>query len=271
MFSKLGNISNLLATYSLYMKTKYIALLVSILGSSLSLGATISGLTSAYTKGSTTYDGSNGDTLTVSSPTSLPVATTGNWTIAFTVSNLAVTSDSNVGILFTYNTSKPYTNLEGMGYQLTASGDLSLCVGGFNYNGGTAASSTWKTQTLSGYSSDQDLTIFYTFSGGNVTISTILGNDTATLASLDNLASGAAFSGENMTQLNLSAKDTSGDTWTVPDGVTGQYTLENLDVYSAILTEDQMKEYAVGVVPEPATATLSLLGLGALLVRRRRA
>lgn len=252
------------------MKTKYIALLVSILGSSLSLGATISGLTSAYTKGSTTYDGSNGDTLTVSSPTSLPVATTGNWTIAFTVSNLAVTSDSNVGILFTYNTSK-YTNLEGIGYQLTASGDLSLCVGGFNYNGGTAASSPWKTQTLSGYSSDQDLTIFYTLSGGNVTISTILGNDASTLASLDDLASGAGFTGETMTQLNLSAKDTSANTWTVPNGVTGQYTLENLDVYSAILTEEQMKEYAVGVVPEPTTATLSLLGLGALLVRRRRA
>ena len=74
-----------------------------------------------------------------------------------------------------------------------------------------------------------------------------------------------------MTQLNLSAKDTSANTWTVPNGVTGQYTLENLDVYSAILTEEQMKEYAVGVVPEPTTATLSLLGLGALLVRRRRA
>ena len=32
-----------------------------------------------------------------------------------------------------------------------------------------------------------------------------------------------------------------------------------------------MKEYALSAVPEPAAASLGLLGLGILLVRRRRA
>lgn len=84
------------------MKTKYFALLIAAMGSSLSLGASISNLESAYSKNSTVYDGTNGDTLDVSTPTTLNVNANGSWTMAFTVSNLTATSDSNVGLLFTY-------------------------------------------------------------------------------------------------------------------------------------------------------------------------
>lgn len=122
------------------MKTKYFALLIAAMGSSLSLGASISNLESAYSKNSTVYDGTNGDTLDVSTPTTLNVNANGSWTMAFTVSNLTATSDSNVGLLFTYNTGS-YYNLEGMGYQLAEDGTLTLNVGGFNYNGGKPASS----------------------------------------------------------------------------------------------------------------------------------
>ena len=90
------------------MKTKYFALLIAAMGSSLSLGASIRNLESAYSKNSTVYDGTNGDTLDVSTPTTLNVNANGSWTMAFTVSNLTATSDSNVGLLFTYNTTKPY-------------------------------------------------------------------------------------------------------------------------------------------------------------------
>lgn len=253
------------------MKTKYFALLIAAMGSSLSLGASISNLKSAYSKNSTVYDGTNGDTLDVSTPTTLNVNANGSWTMAFTVSNLTATSDSNVGLLFTYNTTKPYYNLEGMGYQLAEDGTLTLNVGGFNYNGGNAASSPWKTQTFSGYSASTPLTLFYTFNRGTVSISAMLGDNTSTLTTLGDLSSGATFNSVTMTQINFSAKDTSGNIWSAPNGITGKYTLNNFDLYTAVLTEDQMREYALSAVPEPAAASLSLLGLGIFLMRRRRA
>ena len=253
------------------MKTKYFALLIAAMGSSLSLGASISNLESAYSKNSTVYDGTNGDTLDVSTPTTLNVNANGSWTIAFTVSNLTATSDSNVGLLFTYNTTKPYYNLEGMGYQLAEDGTLTLNVGGFNYNRGNPASSPWKTQTFSGYSASTPLTLFYTFNRGTVSISAMLGDNTSTLTTLGDLSSGATFNSVTMTQINFSAKDATGNTWSAPNGITGEYTLNNFDLYTAVLTEDQMREYALSAVPEPAASSLGLLGLGIFLMRRRRA
>ena len=144
-----------------------------------------------------------------------------------------------------YNTTKPYYNLEGMGYQLAEDGTLTLNVGGFNYNGGNAASSPWKTQTFSGYSASTPLTLFYTFNRGTVSISAMLGDNTSTLTTLGDLSSGATFNSVTMTQINFSAKDTSGNTWSAPNGITGKYTLNNFDLYTAVLTEDQMREYAL--------------------------
>lgn len=88
----------------------------------------------------------------------------------------------------------------------------------------------------------------------------MLGDDTFTLTTLSNLSSGAAFSGQNMSQINFSAKDTSGNTWSAPNGITGKYTLNNFDLYTAVLTEEQMREYALSAVPEPAQPLSAWLG-----------
>ncbi|MBS5509089.1 MAG: hypothetical protein KHX31_10680 [Akkermansia sp.] len=255
------------------MKIKYLSLLIAVLGGSLSFGASINNLDPAYSKDYTIYDGSNGDTLNVSSPTTVSVNGATSWTMAFTISGLATTSGTDVGLLFTCNTtSSNYKNLEGMGYQLTEGGDLTLCAGGYNYNGGTAGTSPWKTQTLSGYSAEQPLTLFYSYNNGNITISAMLGNDTSSLTTLASISgTGVKFGSSIINQLNFSAKDGSGNTWSAPNGVTGEYTLNNFDLYMGGLTEDQMKEYALSAVPEPAAASLGLLGVGMLLIRRRRA
>lgn len=201
------------------------------------------------------------DTLNVSSP-SVPVHTGSGatpWTMALTISDLGTTSGTDVGLLFTYNTTSNYKNLEGMGYRLTESGDLTLCAGGFNYNGGTAGTSPWKTQTLSGYSAGQALTLFYTYNDGNVTISAMLGDDTSTLTTLASLnGSGVKFGSVTMNQLNFSCQGRFRKHLTPPDGVTGEYTLNNFDLYLGALTEDQMKEYALsarsGARPRPPSA-----------------
>ena len=91
----------------------------------------------------------------------------------------------------------------------------------------------------------------------------MLGNDTSSLTTLASLnGTGVRFGSVTMTQLNFSAKDGSGNTWSVPNGVTGEYTLNNFDLYMGALTKDQMKEYALSAVPEPA-APRSTAGIGA--------
>lgn len=219
------------------MKTKYyITLLIAAMGSSLSFGGPISGLDSVYTKGTTTYNGQNADTLNVSTPTTLSLAGSGTWTMAFTISNLQETTENQVGLLFTYNTNHPYQNIEGVGYQWK-NNTLTLNVGGFNYNGGTVQTSPWKTQEITNYSSNTPLTLFYEYNNASVTIKAVLGEDVITLNDL--AGSGVKFRSNNLTQVNFSAKDTAGDTWSAPNGVTGSYTLNNFDVYTQQLTNEQ--------------------------------
>ncbi len=203
------------------------------------------------------------------SSASLAVYSGGNkkWTLAFTLSDLGATNGSDVGILFTYNTSHPYYNLEGMGYKYV-DGVLTLCAGGFAYNGGDNASSPWKMQTYDGYLPTKPLSVFYTFNDCAVSVAV---SDGITVTQLGSIAgSGVKFASNTVSGFNFMQKASS-NTWNPPNAVTGVFTLENLDVYTDVLTEAQMLEYATLPTPEPATASLGLLGLAALMMRRRRA
>ncbi|MFR4416112.1 MAG: hypothetical protein ACLT8E_01175 [Akkermansia sp.] len=67
-------------------------------GSSLSFAASINGMDSSYSKGYTIYDGSNGDTLNVSSPPCRAYRLGATpWTMALTISDLGTTSGTDVG------------------------------------------------------------------------------------------------------------------------------------------------------------------------------
>ena len=97
-----GNISPIRTAIN--MKSTYLTLLAAVLGGSLSFAASINGMDSSYSKGYTIYDGNNGDTLNVSSP-SVPVHTGSGatpWTMALTISDLGTTSGTDVGLLFTW-------------------------------------------------------------------------------------------------------------------------------------------------------------------------
>jgi hypothetical protein len=228
--------------------------------------ATIDGLTPAYSKDGTTYTGSNGDSLTITTPSDMNLSGSGSWTIALTISGLQTTTDSEIGLLFTYNTST-YYNIEGLGYQLTNEGQLTICSGGFNYGGSGSGTSPFSTAILtSAYDASQPLSLFYTYENGKVAVSAVCGAG-GTVTSLTIGTEGVSFSSNNVTKINFSQKDTSGNTWSAPNGVAGVYTLQHADVYTSVLTNDQMIAYSV---PEPATATLSLLGLSSLFLRRRR-
>lgn len=236
--------------------------------------AEIGGLNPIYSKDATIYTGDNPDKLPTSSPT-IFTDSGRQWTMAFTISDLSLTVGNNMAILFTYS-SYESANEAGMGYQLDADGNLTLGVGGFDYTGSGGSNSPWKTASISNWTTNQPLTLFFNFDRGNISISYMVGDDESTYVSVFSGVSGeAAFEGHWIEDINFSAKDTGSSSypWNVPNGVTGQYTLNNFEIYDRLLTDDQKREYATSAadaIPEPATAALGLLGLGSLMMRRRR-
>lgn len=104
------------------------------------------------------------------------------------------------------------------------------------------------------------------------------------------LVSSGANGGGNYTNFSCSGLDNISIQWAAYNGdgyqdsatgtgiseaslikVTGEIATENSVVFSSSVAKNGWAMGAYAVVPEPATATLSLLGLAALMVRRRRA
>lgn len=100
-------------------------------------------------------------------------------------------------------------------------------------------------------------------SEGKLTISVVTGEQGTRIYVGNNTtyhtASGLKFGGVDITQILINAG--------LADAI------EQLYVHDSALSQEQIGQLMseIGAIPEPATATLSLLGLAALMMRRRRA
>ena len=146
---------------------------------------------------------------------------------------------------------------------------LTICYSDNSAIRGTWNEATWNSNNTGGFRVGMDLGAFDSLNWDSASYATLVmsyGKDVGTtgvftLADYDGKLL-SQVGGEFYSGLTSSSFD--------PNTLKLHSAVTSARVYDAVMTADQAKSVGLSIIPEPATATLSLLALAGLAVRRRR-
>lgn len=268
------------------MKIKSLSTLLAILGCSVSLGATTTITDFSGLLGETPQDGIS-LSETNASATSTGGLSLNNGSLDFTMTGatnrpgIASGKQFSVALTFDLSTLNSATGSTLFSAQFGGGGAFNGLFGA-QYKDGGVHFGYWGTSQTNGSYSTTDPVISVTGNTGNLSIVwsknsenkvglDVYLNDTKIGSVLS--SGGLTFSGKVLDHLFVGGKGTT-NSGSITDSFTSSsdLTLEGMQIVTdGVMNEKAFRNYYNQLVPEPATASLSLLGLSVLMLRRRRA
>jgi len=205
---------------------------------------------------------------------------TGNSAIALQISGIKQTSGSNKQAIAFFDVvggGYNYDNLYGFAYELKGT-SLTIYTGGFNQAG--SYGQQWDAFTISNFSENSTLSLFYNYSSSNTVKTFHYAVDGGSIInSNSSYTGGFKFSSTYVDKITLGdLNTTSGDgTWASNGGGgtigaidKGEFTFDYINGYYGNLTDSEMQNLAMQAIPEPASSAFIGFGFAAMLLRRRR-
>lgn len=268
------------------MKIKSISALLAVLGCSVSLGAT-----TTITDFSGLLGGTRQDGISLSGTNATATGTGGlslnNGSLDFTMTgatnrpNVNAGQSFSVALTFDLSTLDSATGSTLFSAQFGTGADAFAGLFGAQYKDGGVHFGYWGTSQTNGKYGTTDPTISVTGNTGNLSVvwtKTSDNNvnldvylDSGKIGSITSNGGGINFS-RQLEHLFVGGKGTT-NSGNITNSFTtsSDLTLEGMQIVTGgVMDEEAFKNYYNQLVPEPATASLSLLGLSVLMLRRRR-
>lgn len=266
------------------MKIKSISALLAALGCSVSLGATTTITDFSGLLGGTSQDGISliGINATATGTGGLSL---NNGSLDFTMTgatnrpNISANQSFSVALTFDLSTLNAATDSTLFSAQFGTGAYAGLF--GAQYKDGGVHFGYWGTSQTNGKYGTTDPTVSVTGNTGNLSVvwtKTSDNNvnldvylDSSKIGSITSNGGGINFS-KQLEHLFVGGKGTT-DSGSITNSFTtsSDLTLEGMQIVTGgVMDENAFKSYYNQLVPEPATASLSLLGLSVLMLRRRR-